>query len=102
MQPEMLTYNIQHAFPEAIVRSMRKGLLGEKHYDALKSVSNIAEFKLNLEDTDYGADLFTDMDSGMFEVQALRRAMKKRLFKEFSYIIGQSVYPLNAFLIKML
>jgi len=64
----MISYNIQHAFPEAIIRGLRKGLLGEKQYDALKSVSNIAEFKLNLEDTDYGADLFADMDGGMFEV----------------------------------
>jgi len=64
-------------------------------------VSNIAEFKLNLEDTDYGSDLFQGME-GMFEVQALRRSMKERLFKEFTYIMGQSVYPLNAFLVKML
>jgi len=42
------------------------------------------------------------MDSGMFEVQALRRAMKQKLFKEFTYIMGQSVYPLNAFITKML
>ena len=27
-QPEMITYNINHAFPEAIVRSLRKGILG--------------------------------------------------------------------------
>ena len=101
-QAEMLTYNINHGFSEAILRSLRKGLLGEKQYDALKSVSTIGEFKLNLEDTDYGQDLFKDMDAGVFEGQVLRRAMKERLFKEFQYILGQSVYPLNAFLVKML
>lgn len=57
-QPEMITYNINHAFPEAIIRSLRKGILGARHYEALGQVSTPAEFKLNLEDTDYGHDLF--------------------------------------------
>lgn len=64
-------------------------------------MSTPAEFKLNLEDTDYGHDLFANMDD-KFEGQALRRAMKEKLFKEFQYIQGQAVYPLNAFLTKML
>lgn len=54
-----------------------------------------------MEDTDYGHDLFANMDD-KFEGQALRREMKQKLYKEFHYIQGQAVYPLNAFLTKML
>lgn len=61
-QPEMVSFNIDNGFPVAIVCSLRKGLLGAQQYDTLRTVSNIAEFKLALEDTDYGADIFAGMD----------------------------------------
>jgi V-type H+-transporting ATPase subunit d len=98
----MASYNIDNGFPTAIVTALRKGFLGPTAYETLRTVSNIAEFKLALEDTDYGADIFSNMDTSQFEVQALRRSMKERLFNELMYIKGQSVYPLDAFLTKML
>ena len=51
---EMMTFNIDDGFPESIVRSLRKGFLKEEVYNQLKGCSNLNEFKLVLEDTDYG------------------------------------------------
>jgi len=48
----------------------------DAHYTQLKQTSNISEFKLCLEDTDYGADIFAGQESQEFEVQVLRKAMK--------------------------
>ena len=55
---EMLSHNFDNALPEAIMRSFRKGFLKELEYNQLKQTSNIQEFKLVMEDTDYGSDLF--------------------------------------------
>jgi len=52
---EMMYFNMDDGFPEAIVRSLRKGFLKEDVYTQLKGCSNLNEFKLVLEDTDYGA-----------------------------------------------
>ena len=56
---EMLSHNFDNALPEAIMRSFRKGFLSEIEYQQLKQTSNIGEFKLVMEDTDYGSDLFS-------------------------------------------
>lgn len=55
---EMLSHNFDNAMPEAVMRSFRKGFLKELEYNQLKQTSNIQEFKLVMEDTDYGSDLF--------------------------------------------
>lgn len=50
--------NMDDGYPEALLRSLRKGILDENVYSQLKATSNITEFKQVLEDTDYGADIF--------------------------------------------
>ena len=59
-QFEMLTYNVDHAFPEAIVRGLRKGLLETNNYESIKNVGNLTEFKLALEDSDYSSEIFAN------------------------------------------
>ena len=56
----MLYANIKEAVPEAEVRALRKGFLGEAEYSMLKQVNNISEFKIVMEDTDYGSDIFAN------------------------------------------
>lgn len=46
---------MDEGYSEAICRSLRKGFLKEETYNQLKSCSNLSEFKLVLEDTDYGS-----------------------------------------------
>jgi len=52
--------NMDDGFVEAILRSLRKGFLDENSYSQLKQTSNISEFKLVLEDSDYGSDVFSN------------------------------------------
>ena len=51
---EMTSFNMDEGYAEAICRSLRKGFLREETYNQLKGCSNLNEFKLVLEDTDYG------------------------------------------------
>lgn len=100
---EALTANMDDGFVEAILRSLRKGFLDDNHYSQLKVTSNIQEFKLVLEDTDYGADIFANQDNDSeFEVTQLRKAMKEKLMAEIEFLSGQAVYPLSHFLKMML
>lgn len=91
--------NIDDGAPEAILRSLRKGILDDQVYAQLKATSNIQEFRLVMDDTDYGADIFMNQDgSGDFEVTTLRKAMKEKLMDEIKFLLSQSVQPLSTFL----
>ena len=79
---EMLHANIDEAVPEAQCRALRKGFLGEAEYNMLKQTQSINEFKIVMEDTDYGPDIFSNQVENDFDVQALRLAMKERLMDE--------------------
>ena len=84
---EACSANIDDGYPEALLRSLRKGILDDSIYTQLKSTSNISEFKLVLEDTDYGSDIFLNQDSSAdFEVTTLRKAMKEKLMQEIEFI----------------
>jgi len=82
--------NMDDGFVEAMIRSLRKGILDDNIYSQLKQTSNISEFKLVLEDTDYGAAIFhnqnQDQHSGDFEVGLLRRAMKEKLSADLNFM----------------
>ena len=95
--------NIDDGFIEAVMRSLRKDFLKENDYTALKQTSNISEFKLMIEETGYGHDIFDNQDAtGDFEVALLRRAMKEKVAAYFEYFRANAVYPLSAFLEKLL
>ena len=50
--------NFDEAVPEAQVRSLRKGFLQKDVYRSLKGNNNMAEFKIVMEETDYGSAIF--------------------------------------------
>ena len=85
---EMLYANVDESVPEAQVRALRKGFLGENEYNMLKQTSQINEFKIVMEDTDYGNDIFANQGENDFDVQALRLSMKERLMDEIQYMIS--------------
>jgi len=79
--------NMDDGFVEAMLRSLRKGFLDENQYSQLKQTSTITEFKLVLEDSDYGASVFENQDSNSdFEVALLRRQMKQKLADELRFM----------------
>jgi V-type H+-transporting ATPase subunit d len=82
---EILGFNIDDGYPEAIVRGLRKGFLKEDTYTALKSCTNLSDFKLVLEDTDYGNYIAGEGD---LEPVALKNKLKEKLAKELEHIIA--------------
>jgi V-type H+-transporting ATPase subunit d len=97
---EMTNFNLDHGYPEAICRSFRKGFLKEEQYLQLKSCSNLNEFKLVLEDSDYGAYLANEATP--IEIVVLKKRMKEKLMDEIQHLICQSTQPLTGFLQRML
>jgi len=78
--PEMCGFNIDDGYPEAIVRSLRKGFLKDETYHQLKSCSNLNEFKLVLEDTDYAPYIVNEANP--IEIVVLKKRMKEKLMNE--------------------
>jgi V-type H+-transporting ATPase subunit d len=77
---EMTGFNIDDGFAESIIRSLRKGFLKEETYAQLKGCSNLNEFKLVLEDTDYG--YYIQAEASPIEIVVLKRKCKEKLMGE--------------------
>ena len=79
---ELIFANMDDAVAEAQVRSLRKGFLQKDVYRSLKGNNNMAEFKIVMEETDYGSAIFEGQRDDRFDVQLLRMNMKKKLMAE--------------------
>jgi len=77
-----------------------KGFLLEQDYKNLKQCGSFDEFKLILDETDYGK--YIQMPDGKIEVNQLKRRMQTKLRDEIEYIMGNATSPLNAFLQQMM
>jgi V-type H+-transporting ATPase subunit d len=93
---EFTSFAIDDAFPESIVRGLRSGFLTEEVYAQLRNCNNIAEFKMVLEDTDYGPYIQTEPNN--LPVSLLRTKLKQKLADEFEYLSKNAVDPLAEFL----
>ena len=93
---EMVSFNADDGYAEAIIRSLRKGFLREETYNQLKACSNLNEFKLVLEDTDYGPYIVNEPNP--IEIVVLKKRCKEKLMNEIQHLIGQTTQPLNGFL----
>ena len=98
---EMNTFNIDDGYPEACVRALGKGFLREEQYASLIACSNLAEFKLVLDETDYGKYIIQN-DGAPLDVNQLKRNMYRKLRDEIEYLMGQASSPLAQFLEKMM
>lgn len=98
----MIFFNVDDGYAEAIVRSLRKGFLRDEQYNQLKGCSNLNEFKLVLEDTDYGPFFSQDAEMSQIEIVVLKKKCKEKLMNEIQHMIAQSVEPLTGFLQIML
>ena len=56
----MMFANINDAVPESQIRALRKGFLTKDVYRSLKGNQNMAEFRIVMEETDYGSSIFAD------------------------------------------
>jgi V-type H+-transporting ATPase subunit d len=96
---DMVYFNVDDGYPEAICRGLRKSFLGEDTYNALKNCGSLADFKLVLEDTDYSQTISAETE---IEIANLKNKCKEKLAKEIEHMIAQSVEPLTGFLKMML
>jgi V-type H+-transporting ATPase subunit d len=96
---DMVYFNVDDGYPEAICRGLRKAFLNEDTYNALKNCSNLSDFKLVLEDTDYNLTIAAETE---IEIANLKNKCKEKLGKEIEHMIAQSVEPLTGFLKMML
>jgi V-type H+-transporting ATPase subunit d len=67
----LATFNIHHAFPEALVRGMRSSFLKDSDYHHLSQCETLDDVRLNLSETDYAeplADMPTLMPSSLQKV----------------------------------
>jgi len=93
---EMIAGNFDDGYPEACVRALQKGFLRDQDYENLKSCNSFDEFKLILDETDYGK--YIQMPDGKIEVNQLKRKMQSKLRDEIEYIMGNATSNLQAFL----
>jgi vacuolar-type H+-ATPase subunit C/Vma6 len=97
---EMATFGIDDGYVEAICRSLRKGFIRDETYLQLKACSNLQEFRLVLEDTDYAK--YIEAEGNPIEIVALKNRCKEKLMTEIQHMLGQSTQPLTGFLERML
>jgi V-type H+-transporting ATPase subunit d len=86
MGMEMFSQNIDDGYAEAIVRALSKSFLREENYQNLVNASNLAEFKLILDESDYGKYII--MNDGQVDVNELKRRLYQKLRDEIEYIMG--------------
>lgn len=96
---DMVYFNVDDGYPEALCRGLRKSFLTDDTYNALKNCGNLSDFKLVLEDTDYSQTISTETE---IEIANLKNKCKEKLAKEIEHMIAQSVEPLTSFLKMML
>mmetsp|Transcript_14241 Transcript_14241/g.12875 ORF Transcript_14241/g.12875 Transcript_14241/m.12875 type:complete len:398 (+) Transcript_14241:57-1250(+) len=91
----LATFNMQHGFPEALVRGFRSGFLQDTDYHHLTQCETLEDIKMNLQETDFGQMLSNDatITPALIESRAL-----SKLVTEFYYLRAQAVEPLATFL----
>jgi V-type H+-transporting ATPase subunit d len=68
---DLTTFNILHAFPEALVRGMRSSFLRDPEYHHLTQCESLDDARLNLTETDYSEVL---ADSSTMTPASLQKA----------------------------
>lgn len=54
---DLVTFNILHGFPEALVRGMRSSFLGDSDYHHMTQCESLDDIRLNLTESDYSESL---------------------------------------------
>lgn len=92
---DMLTFNMAHGFPEALVRGMRSGFLTDQDYHHLTQCETLEDIKMNLAETDYGAAV---LNEPVLTPNIMQERATTKLITEYNYLRAQAVEPLGQFL----
>jgi len=94
---EMMSMNVEDGYSEACIRALSKGFLREEHYQTLVACNSLDEFKLVLDETDYGKYLIVN-DGGKLDSIELKQRLYLKLRDEIEYIMGNATGKLAQFL----
>lgn len=83
----MNTFNFDDGFPEAVVRALSKSFITKEKYDEFIQASDLNEFKVLLEDTDY-SEYMKKIDDAKIDPIDIKRAMFEKLRDEIEYMMG--------------
>ena len=92
---DLVFFNVDDGYTEALLRGFRKSILGEQQYAALHNTSNLKDFKSVLIDTDYSDYVkdYTETDTS-----ALKMLLKKKLADEIDQVQSVAGPELDKFI----
>ncbi len=73
---DLVFFNADDGYSEALLRGFRKGILSEQNYTLLRNTTNLKDFKSVLLDTDY-ADYIKEYDEK--DISSLKMLLKKKI-----------------------
>lgn len=80
---DLVFFNADDGYSEALLRGLRKGILGDQQYTALKNAQNLKDFKSVLLDTDY---LEYVKEYNEADTSSLKMLLKKKLADEIDSV----------------
>ena len=92
---DLILFNVDDGYSEALLRGFRKSILGEQQYTALRNAANLKDFKAVLIDTDY-TDYVKDYTET--DTSALKMVLKKKLADEIDQVQSVAGPELDNFL----
>ena len=92
---DLILFNVDDGYSEALLRGFRKSILGEQQYTALRNAANLKDFKAVLIDTDY-TDYVKDYTET--DTSALKMILKKKLADEIDQVQSVAGPELDNFL----
>ena len=92
---DLVFFNVDDGYSEALLRGFRKSILGEQQYTALRNTTNLKDFKSVLIDTDY-SDYVKDYNET--DTSALKMLLKKKLADEIDQVQSVAGPELDKFI----
>ena len=92
---DLVFFNVNDGYSEALLRGFRKSTLGEQQYTALRNTTNLKDFKSVLIDTDY-SDYVKDYNET--DTSALKMLLKKKLADEIDQVQSVAGPELDKFI----
>ena len=92
---DLVFFNVDDGYSEALLRGFRKSILGEQQYTALRNSGSLKDFKSVLNDTDYSDYVkeYTETDTS-----ALKMLLKKKLADEIDQVQSVAGPDLDKFI----
>ena len=92
---DLVLFNVDDGYSEALLRGFRKSILGDQQYTALRNTTNLKDFKAVLIDTDY-SDYVKDYNET--DTSALKMLLKKKLADEIDQVQSVAGPDLDKFI----